>query len=82
MVNFVRCAKNANPALLEDQEEPFDWEDQFDGVDVWPPTMAGRCALYATGALITLDPARENNPRDQSTDEEQIAAILAADGQA
>jgi len=81
METYVRCAMSANPALLEDQDEPLNWQQQPEGVDVWPPTMDGRCGLYAPGVLITLDPDREDNPRDNSTDEEQIAAILAADGQ-
>lgn len=80
MESYVRCAKGANPALLDGQDEPVDWRSQPDGQDAWPPTMAGRCGLYAPGVLIILDPDREDDPRETSTDEEQIAAILAADG--
>ena len=80
METYVRCAKGANPALEGNEEEPLDWDEQPKGEDIWPPTMNGRCKLYAPGVLITLDPDREDDPHAVSDDEEQIAAILKADG--
>jgi hypothetical protein len=75
MNTWVRCALRGNRALEDDQEEPFNWKDP----DEWPPTMNGRCERYSPGVYITLDPDREDHPRDSSDDAEQIAAILAAD---
>lgn len=77
--SFARCARSANPALLADHSTPCDWEAQPEGVDIWPPTMAGRCGLYAPGVLITLDPDREDDPREALSDEEQVRAILDDD---
>ena len=76
---YVCCALGLNPALIKDAEQPFGW-DPTEGEDKWAPTMSGRCEKYAPGVWVLLDPDREDHPSTQSTDAEQIAAILAADG--
>lgn len=80
MDTWVRCAKKRNPALIKDVEVPFDMETDVDSEDKWPPTMNGRCDLYALGPYIILDPDREEHPSTKTDDKEQIAAICEADG--
>lgn len=79
METYVRCAKEANPALLLDQSEPYDWQTQAEGEDMWPPTMNSRCELYSPGPLVTLDPDRQYDLNEFSNDQNQIETILQAD---
>jgi hypothetical protein len=73
METYVRCAKDKNPELLKDQEEPCDWNKENDN---WKPTMNGRCDEFSAGDYITLDPDREIKLSEETKDQEQIEAIF------
>ena len=73
----VECAKDKNPNLPK--EEPYDWKHDG-GSDNWPATNDSRCELYAPGEYITLDVDGEMGPADESTDQEQIDAIVKHSG--
>lgn len=80
MDTYVECALGANPALLVDVNEPFDWSHDPEA-DNFPATQNGRCERYSAGPYITCDPDRENHPADEgAVDDEQIAAICKAAG--
>lgn len=77
MSTEATCAldKNANlPA-----EPPYDWCDGSKD-DLWVPTKDSRCESYSPGPYIVIDPDREDHPAHETTDVQQIAAILSAIG--
>lgn len=72
METYVRCAKDKNPELMKDQEQPCNWNKENDN---WKPTMNGRCSEFSPGEYFTADPDREDKLSDALKDQEQIEAI-------
>lgn len=73
----VNCAKDRNPLLPK--EKPYDWKQEADS-DNWAATCGGRCEMYAPGEFVMLDVDGEDGPAGQSTDQEQIDAIVKHSG--